>query len=154
MSTQKKTENLETQTFISKTDENQQTGLDQQITENNSSSYRFGKNSSNKKRFTFNLVFCCITVSLCSFQFGFNLANLSSHAKFVKSYVFNETLPFRKYHEGLAKFTDGEIKIREADELLSDKKSELENTKARYLVCLFDPECRNEIELRSKEKEK
>ena len=114
------------------------------------------RSTSTPKKFTFSLVFCCFTVGLCSFQFGFNLGSLSPNKEVLEQFIFNKTFLFKPFHEGLVKFTSSEAKIIEAENNLNLKRQELEDTQARYLDCVmsFDFECQDEIKLRSKEKEK
>lgn len=112
-----------------------------------------------KKKWTLYLIFCCITASLFSFQFGFNIASNNSPAETLKLFI-NTTGPlflFKEYYEKKPLFLINEQWLNGNKSLLAEKKIEKHNKETIVSECLFnffDLECPEKVQNIKAESEK
>jgi hypothetical protein len=108
------------------------------------------------EKWTFNLVFCCLVVSLMSFQFGYNISSLNPVTSLVKDFIRKEFFLFNEYYVKSALFNEKKGYLEGNKTKLKDAMHEVESSKSRFMDCLmvFDYDCQNEILTNSKNKQK
>ena len=96
---------------------------------------------------TIYLLLCCLTVSLASFQFGYNIASLNPPTVLLKEFIRNDFFLFAEFHEKKAWLLGNETLLKEHAITVDEKKS-------AFMDCVFnfDYECQKRIEEESAQK--
>ncbi|CAF0955119.1 unnamed protein product, partial [Brachionus calyciflorus] len=106
-------------------------------------------------KWTIALALCCFSVTLASFQFGYNISSLNSPSSIIKSFIKNETYLFENYNKKLSESKHIEETIKKLEDEYKTTKQNYKQITDDFDASQYstDLETRNNIEKRKNETE-
>jgi MFS family permease len=133
--------------------------IDNEATVNLTSETIVFKNSYEKqnqpKKWTIYLICCCLTVTMSSFQFGYNISSWNKPSALIKEFIKSNTFLFKEYHEKYELFHESEEWLIGNETKFENGILDIESKKSEYLFCgfSFDTACTDRIEEEKQKKE-